>query len=813
MNMQKIKKLCWTIMLAIFILMAHDPLLAQQNESATPSPDKETRAEPPPGLAGLVHKATRLNESYTDLQRWLPKIFDRENVEQSISSLSDNLDQLKTKNQSLLLAESRTYRDLAELKSAFQVEARRAEDDIESLTETINAVESRRAQWLAEFERWTLWQKALSDSVNISTVDVTFQRALGIIDDALDLISLTLEPLLSAQQKAEGLRYEIYKLAVDIDAMILAERGDVMEKTPILFSGRFFTDLRRAISYELKPGLSISWPQRQFFIENAWVIILQIIVSLGIAMGCKRHRRRLEQTANWQFVAKRPYAAGVTFALPILSALYGPIPALWRLILWTAGGAALSRLTAGLISDAWKRLLVYGLTGLTIFNQLLATIELPVPVMRLYILLMAIGGMLLLGWRSLVSHRDGAAAHYQWTMRIAAIVFLVMMAAEMIGQHAFAWELLDASSRSVLYLLMAWMLIKLIGGALVLAAQSQLVNRVPLLSRKADAILRHAMVLIHLAIWSVVIANILVDWRLFNLSSDAFNTVLGAGVAVGSQKVSIGLILSALGILYGAFIVSWTIQAVLMENTFGRRDLDRGARISIGRLIHYAAVLMGFILALFALGFDLKNITILGGALGVGIGFGMQTIVNNFVCGLIMLFERPVKVGDAIELSGQWGQIKKVGLRATIVQTYDNSEIVVPNSDLITNQVTNWTLAERLSRIKIPVGVAYGSDVQLVMETLLQCATDNPTVLKSPEPQVLFLNFGGSSLDFELRAWVADFDTRLKVSSELHQEIDRRFRQKNIEIPFPQSDIHVRSINESTANALYGRKTVSTVGE
>jgi small-conductance mechanosensitive channel len=282
---------------------------------------------------------------------------------------------------------------------------------------------------------------------------------------------------------------------------------------------------------------------------------------------------------------------------------------------------------------------------------------------------------------------------------------------------------------------------------------------------------------------------------------------LALGFTVGSQKLSIGLMLTALGLLYGAFLISWAVQAILMEEVFTRRGIDPGARVSIGRLIHYALVLIGFMLALIALGFDLKNITILGGALGVGIGFGLQTIVNNFVCGLIMLFERPVKVGDTIELNTQLGQIKKVGLRSTVVQTYDNSEIVVPNSDLITNQVTNWTLAERLSRIKIPVGVAYGSDVPLVMETILQCAADNQIVLKSPAPKVLFVNFGGSSLDFELRVWVADYDTRMQVVSELHQEIDRRFRELDIEIPFPQADLHVRSIDDSATAAVNSRKS------
>ena len=136
------------------------------------------------------------------------------------------------------------------------------------------------------------------------------------------------------------------------------------------------------------------------------------------------------------------------------------------------------------------------------------------------------------------------------------------------------------------------------------------------------------------------------------------------------------------------------------------------------------------------------------------------------------------------------------------MQAYDNSEIVVPNNDLITNQVTNWTLAERRVRLRILVGVAYGSDVQLVMDTLMQCASDNSLILKDPEPKVLFLNFGGSSLDFELRAWVADFDTRMQVVSELHQEIDRRFRELNIEIPFPQTDLHVRSIDQPAATML-----------
>jgi small-conductance mechanosensitive channel len=217
----------------------------------------------------------------------------------------------------------------------------------------------------------------------------------------------------------------------------------------------------------------------------------------------------------------------------------------------------------------------------------------------------------------------------------------------------------------------------------------------------------------------------------------------------------------------------------------------------MARLVHYVIILTGFIIALSTFGFDVTKLTIILSALGVGLGFGLQSIVNNFVSGLILLFERPVRVGDTIELGGKWAEIRRIGLRSTTVQTLDHADVIIPNSDLIANQVTNWTLSNRQIRLTIPVGVAYGSDVSLVTETLSKCADTNSLVAKTPAPQVLFLSFGESSLDFELRVWVMDADHRLKVRSELHQEIDRSFREAKIEIAFPQRDLHLRGADDS----------------
>ena len=215
------------------------------------------------------------------------------------------------------------------------------------------------------------------------------------------------------------------------------------------------------------------------------------------------------------------------------------------------------------------------------------------------------------------------------------------------------------------------------------------------------------------------------------------------------------------------------------------------------RLLHYFIVFVAFFLVLSILGFDITRLTIMLSALGVGIGFGLQGIVNNFVSGIILLFERPVRVGDMVEVGGQWALIKRIGLRSTTVTTFDEADLIIPNANLVNDEVINWTLSNRRARLQIPVGVAYGSNVPRVIETLTACGKENPWVAKTPEPQVLFLSFGESSLEFELRVWVSDIDQRLNVRSQIHQEIDRRFREANIEIAFPQQDLHLRSVDES----------------
>lgn len=240
--------------------------------------------------------------------------------------------------------------------------------------------------------------------------------------------------------------------------------------------------------------------------------------------------------------------------------------------------------------------------------------------------------------------------------------------------------------------------------------------------------------------------------------------------------------------------ISRWLKRQMEERWLTHTTLDKGARQSIVTLTGY--VLTGFALfySLSIAGLEFKNLAIIAGALSVGIGFGLQNIVNNFVSGLILLFERPVRPGDWVVVGETEGYVKRVNIRFTHIQTFDRADVLVPNSDLISNQVTNWMLGDPFGRVIVQLGVAYGTDTRKVHDILMQIAEEHPMVLTNgrlvPQPKVLFKDFGDSSLNFELRCHIRDIDHRMAVRSELLFAIDDAFRKEGIEIPFPQRVMH-----------------------
>ena len=272
----------------------------------------------------------------------------------------------------------------------------------------------------------------------------------------------------------------------------------------------------------------------------------------------------------------------------------------------------------------------------------------------------------------------------------------------------------------------------------------------------------------------------------------------GFMITIGSLNLSIKGIVLAIAIIFITQLAVRVGRELLKERILDKQSFERGLQDSILTITSYLGWGLGLILALGTLGVNATSLAVIFGALSIGIGFGLQNIFNNFISGLILLFERPIQVGDYIEVGGLWAEVKKINVRATVVQTFDNASVLIPNSELISQQVTNWSFKDKRMRRNLDIGVAYGSDVDLVQKTLLDIAQKTRGVLKYPRPDVLFIDHADSALIFRLRIWV-NVDDFWTVPSQIRCDIDRRFRELAIEIAFPQRDLHIRTLTGQTA--------------
>ncbi|MCW9015132.1 MAG: mechanosensitive ion channel [Gammaproteobacteria bacterium] len=300
-----------------------------------------------------------------------------------------------------------------------------------------------------------------------------------------------------------------------------------------------------------------------------------------------------------------------------------------------------------------------------------------------------------------------------------------------------------------------------------------------------------------LILWLLFAYVLLMVWDVSETIILDIHTKLTQGFEVGSlliipSKLAGAIVTTMLIIVFGGWI-----RKRLELSWLNKSRMERGTKEAVVTISGYVIVASAFIIGLGVAGFDFGSLAIIAGALSVGIGFGLQNVVNNFISGLILLFERPVKTGDWIIVGGTEGYVKRIRIRSTQIETFDRADVIVPNSELISAQVTNWMLRNQSGRIRVPVGVAYGSDTGLVKKILEDIASEHPKVITSgvsPVPKVLFIGFGESSLDFELRCHIMNIDERMMVASDINFAIDAAFREHNIEIPFPQRDVYVREL-------------------
>lgn len=425
----------------------------------------------------------------------------------------------------------------------------------------------------------------------------------------------------------------------------------------------------------------------------------------------------------------------------------------------------------------------------------------------LRVLLRAVYAPLFIGsliWTVWLAFTLQSRSHIGLFRPIVTLALIIGLFAEWAGYHNLNDYVVGGIAFSLIGLGVAWLLTSLLTDMFDgidegrYPWQQQLRTWLGLASDEHVPGLVWLRVLTTVFIWGALLLFLLRVWGLSAQGQDVLVRYFAEGFEIGPVTIVPSQLLWALVLFAVLLSVAAWIKKQLDERWLRKSRLEQGARHAAVTISGYIGVALAALVALGVAGVDFKNLAIIAGALSVGIGFGLQNIVNNFVSGLILLFERPIRVGDWIVVgNGQTqGYVKRISIRSTQILTFDLADVIVPNSQLISEQVTNWMLRDLRGRVCVPIGVAYGSDTAQVKKVLLAVAQSHPAPIKDgslPEPKVFFMRFGDSALEFELRFFIRHIDERLGIISDINFAIDAAFREAGIEIPYPQRDLHIRT--------------------
>ena len=396
-----------------------------------------------------------------------------------------------------------------------------------------------------------------------------------------------------------------------------------------------------------------------------------------------------------------------------------------------------------------------------------------------------LGGLL---WRQ--SHRSQAAVEveqvpHRFVVRLGqglAIIAAISIALAVIGYSDLAVALLRASLLSTGFLGILFVTFDAVRNTSAMLSTDRSAGHDSL----AAVVVNAGLMVVSLPIFALIVgvrkSKLTELWSSFK-----------SGVTFGEVQLSPGVVLQLIVVFFIGMLMTRLIQRTLKNRVLTKTKIDAGGQNAILSGIGYFGIFLAAVVAITSAGLDLSSLAIVAGALSVGIGFGLQNIVSNFVSGIILLIERPISVGDWIEVGGNMGIVKKISVRSTSIQTFDRTDVIVPNADLVSGTVTNYTHGSSVGRIIVPVGVAYGNDTREIEQLLLPLAQKHPLVLKDPAPSVVFQGFGADSLNFEIRALLGDINFGLTVRSELNHQIYEVLTAHGIEIPFGQRDIWIRN--------------------
>jgi small-conductance mechanosensitive channel len=500
-----------------------------------------------------------------------------------------------------------------------------------------------------------------------------------------------------------------------------------------------------------------------------------------------------------------PFAAALIITLFLASSPYFPLPktvlSLFEILLLAA--------TIRLIKPMVDPRMVSGLYALGVLYTLdmIRNAFGPAPLFdQSLIVAEALAGIAILGWSLTYGNLKSPFVKSDRLTRLralglGAIIMLIILGAGFVagvlGHLLAARFLVSGVFRTCSLALELFVLIKIISGMAAFSLRVRPLRFLRMVDRHRNLLERRIYKVLVWAASFAFLTRFLEYTGLFQPAVSIGKAILAAKLERGAISISLGDILAFVLCICVSYLLSSFICFVLEQDVYPRTKVPHGIAYAASRIIRYSIMAVGFVLGIGLLGMDLTQLTVVVGAFSVGIGFGLQSVVNNFVSGLILLFERPIHANDIVEVQNIQGVVKQIGIRASILKTFQGAEIIIPNSQLVSDQVTNWTFSDKRRRIELPVSVNYSAAPRKVIEVLSDVASDHPRILKHPTPQALLTGFGDNGVNFELRVWTDEFNNWPVIRSELAEAVYDAIHKAGMSFPFPQREVRLLQEKEA----------------
>ncbi len=808
--------IAWLIFLIFQILLLQNNVLAQ----STPSADTARQEITSIPIPEITRQATEANSLILEKQKNLLTESNKSAIVSRTDALIFRISLLR-EDPGVHKMESLNFRNLSNLESEWSLLNSLLLNEQGDLTGRVEKLENEITM-LGEMH--AIWQNTLLAAEKIKAPDMVVQQIRTTIEKLEQLQSFSQSDSEFLQERlvqvSRGLIFVNEILGkINLAQEVTTKKLFELNQPPIW---KVFKAKEEAVIFkERRSFIDDTLTRLKDFVHNYsfrillhFMLFLIILVFILFSFKNLKHfiaGEEIPQAAAINKIIRRPVSSIILISFLLTYILYENIPESAKLINMVVLLVPVLIILNEILTRKIRRFAYFTVVSVVLIqvHSLLFTDTL---FSRIFLMFIILFGLLCLAWIL----QNKSVREYILSLRLGKIMYglatlsFILLSIAILAAIAGAVHLAEfityATINSAALILIFYALSLTLNSIIIISMNSKSLQKLNVIRQYGDNIYKRIVGIVNVVssiLWLILTLSLFTIWDdIYKWGQGLFTK----SISIGTVSLSLGNILVFILIIWLTLWISKLIRIIVEGEVAPKFKFKRGVPGAISLILRITIIMIGFLFAIAAAGVDMSKMAILLGALGVGIGFGLQNIFNNLVSGIILAFERPIQVGDIIEVGEFWGTVKEIGIRSSTIFTFEGSEVIVPNGNLISKELINWTLTDRQRRAEVLVGVAYGTNPDKVLDILRNVTSGHPQVLKEPAPLALFTGFGSSSLDFRLLFWINKADERLRIQSEVNVVVNKALQSAGITIPFPQHDLHLKSVDSGLMKDLTGKK-------